>query len=305
MIMNNDAKNKLLETEEPLTSTTKPTVSSYDQNDNSSLYGDALNDENINAVISSVVPELIVLVGFADFGKSTFVGSIYHYFRKEGALCNNTLLDSDTFSGFERRTFLRSMNYNGNSQVKRTLRGDNYYLTLDLVDGKKNYRKFIFSDKSGEIYFDYASVESKLIQDNGIRKANHIVLFIDSMKLISSDRVAMMDAIYSLLKRIISNSLFSCNASIEVVFTKIDLVSAEKMTMYKTQKESAFENIKGILSDFEITIFEINAKDVDDSEYSIIPLFKHLLNKPLIPKIETEYNKNQLDWVKYALKNTK
>jgi hypothetical protein len=303
--MNNDAKNKLLETEEPLTSTTKPTVSSYDQNDYGSLYGDALNDENINAVISSVVPELIVLVGFANFGKSTLVGSIYHYFRKEGALCNYTLLDSDTFSGFERRTFLRSINNGGNSQVRRTLRGDNYYLTLDLVDGKKNYRKFIFSDKSGEIYSSYVSDESKLIQDNGLKKANHVVLFIDSMKLISSDRIAMMDDICSLLKRIISNSLFSCNTSIEVVFTKMDLISIEKMTKYKTQKDLAVEKIKGVLTNFEINIFEINAKDVDDSEYSIIPLFENLLNKPSIPKIENGYNKDQLDWVKYALKNTK
>ena len=43
----------------------------------SQFYCDAMNDGNINMVLNNVKPELIVLMGFSDYGKSTFVGSLY------------------------------------------------------------------------------------------------------------------------------------------------------------------------------------------------------------------------------------
>lgn len=52
--------------------------------DNSQFYCDAMNDGNINMVLNNVKPELIVLLGFSDYGKSTFVGSLYHYLLKNG-----------------------------------------------------------------------------------------------------------------------------------------------------------------------------------------------------------------------------
>ena len=91
--------------------------------DNSQFYCDAMNDGNINMVLNNVKPELIVLLGFSDYGKSTFVGSLYHYLLKTGSIDGYELYDSDTFSGFERRFYLRNIKnaitpYNINSMTQ-------------------------------------------------------------------------------------------------------------------------------------------------------------------------------------------
>lgn len=75
----------------------------------SQFYCDAMNDENINMVLNNVRPELIILLGFEDYGKSTLVGSIYNYLLNTGSIEGYDLYDSDTFAGFERRFYLRNI----------------------------------------------------------------------------------------------------------------------------------------------------------------------------------------------------
>ena len=61
--------------------------------ESSQFYCDALNDSNINMVLNNVKPELIVLLGFANYGKSTFVGSLFTYLFTRG------IVDSNAFQG--------------------------------------------------------------------------------------------------------------------------------------------------------------------------------------------------------------
>ena len=64
-------------------------------------YGDALNDDNVNDIVDEVIPHVVVLVGFPEYGKSTFVASFYHALLTTGKIgkyywCNIFKLNFDT-----------------------------------------------------------------------------------------------------------------------------------------------------------------------------------------------------------------
>lgn len=96
------------------------------------FYTDALNEVNINNIITNQKPELIVLFGLNDLGKTTFVGSLYHLLRVSGKMADYKFVNSDTFAGFERRVFLRKCSKDGRSNTNRTLRSENPFLTLHM-----------------------------------------------------------------------------------------------------------------------------------------------------------------------------
>ena len=81
------------------------------------FYTDALNEVNINNIITNQKPELIVLFGLNDLGKTTFVGSLYHLLRVSGKMADYKFVNSDTFAGFERRVFLRKCSKDGRSNT--------------------------------------------------------------------------------------------------------------------------------------------------------------------------------------------
>ena len=99
------------------------------------FYCDALDDDNVNQVVKDVVPHAVTFLGFAEFGKSTFVGSLYHYLMANGVIGDFTFYDSDTFSGFERRTYIRNAKLNGVKRSLRTTEIDGYYLSLYILKG--------------------------------------------------------------------------------------------------------------------------------------------------------------------------
>lgn len=115
------------------------------------FYCDALDDDNVNQVVKDVVPHVVTFLGFAEFGKSTFVGSFYHYLMSNGIIGDFTFYDSDTFSGFERRTYIRNAKLDGVKRSLRTTEIDGYYLSLHFErDG--HHFQLVLSDRSGETY---------------------------------------------------------------------------------------------------------------------------------------------------------
>ena len=69
----------------------------------SNYYADALNDNNVNEIIGDEIPHVIILIGFPEYGKSTFVASLYHKILTDGKIGKYKFIDSDTLVGFERR----------------------------------------------------------------------------------------------------------------------------------------------------------------------------------------------------------
>lgn len=74
------------------------------------FFCDAKSQNELNEFVNSEKPKLVALVGFADYGKSTFIGSLYQQLIVNLNYGGYSFVDSDTYVGFERRVFLRRIN---------------------------------------------------------------------------------------------------------------------------------------------------------------------------------------------------
>lgn len=66
----------------------KPLITTEDP---SALYCDALNEHNINQVADGSETAIVVLVGFEEYGKSTFASSLYHCFFSKEQYCGHIM----------------------------------------------------------------------------------------------------------------------------------------------------------------------------------------------------------------------
>lgn len=292
--MSQDVKNILLNTADNTKSIKSDEIvkTTHTESGSGGFYGDALNNNNINDVITNIIPEFIVLVGFAGYGKSTLVGSLYHYLLLGNKIGGYKLIDSDTFAGFERRIALRRLTVeNLNGTTKRTLRGEDCFLTLDLASDKNNH-KIIISDKTGEIYGEYKNNKTLAQNDLELLRANYVLLLIDSQELFkTTKRNTTKEAIYGLIENIPKNE----ETCFFVLFTKIDLI--QDRDAFNSVCDEMISGIEEILGKDICKRYFINSKQiptqVDNYEGSIIEIFNDIL-KPSTDK--SKINKS-LNWV--------
>lgn len=296
--MENDRNSVLLNEEEikkteTITAETSPVVSS--SLSKRSYYLDALNETEVNKLVKDTRPELIVLLGLNDFGKSTFCGSLYHLLRTKGSLGNYVFIDSETFIGWERRVYLRRVENDGPSTTKRTIRGESSFLHLKMQVG--NTHKFfetVFSDSSGEVYRDYISNDELIEEDRTIEQADKLLLFIDSSKLYGQSYRSLKDAYISLMHRLKAKGKLSSHAIVYLIFNKEDL----KNEAYKKRNdhEEAITNIvKEAFDGKEIKIERINSKSLDDNQH-LEDFFITILTP-----IDCQQDNIDIDWVNNSI----
>ena len=266
------------------------------------FYCDALDDDNVNQVVKDVVPHVVTFLGFAEFGKSTFVGSLYHYLMANGVIGDFTFYDSDTFSGFERRTYIRNAKLNGVKRSLRTTEIDGYYLSLHFErDG--HHFQLVLSDRSGETYDKhYISDVANISADKGLKNSKHLVFFIDSTVFIDIEKRLHFENLFKkLLSRMKSSEIFKKNMVIDVVFNKIDDI-LNKDENIQVEFKSRAESLKGNLeneSGLKINrVFEISSLKINDNG-SLIDFFKYLVG---CCDCKKTYNP-KVDWVAELLKS--
>ena len=246
----------------------------------------AKHEEEANELIRKVRPEFVVMIGLEDYGKTTFLGSLYHQFRCNGKVGGQLLIDSDTLSGFEYKVFLRVMNTEGLSDVVRTSGKDAFILSLNLQDeADETDRQLIISDRAGETYFKYLSDNDLIAADKTLQRADRILLFVDSEKMVSdTDYLAMKDDYKMLLKRLKDAGKYPEKAVLYVVFNKYDKRKKTQKKKYLSRKQEMLEVFK-VLKETADRIFEVDSKHLleTDNTSDIWELQKILVN-PLIDK---------------------
>lgn len=189
------------------------------------FYSDALDDSQINGIISSINPHLITLIGFSEFGKSTFVASMYHRAMTQGKINGYDFYDSDTFSGFERRAYIRDVELKLNKRFNRTTNSEGYFLTMYFKKGNEKLL-LVISDRSGETYRNVYTTNAKSVEaDKSLIYSNHIVFFVDVSILTENiDYLEFKSKFNSLVSRLYSANAFNNKKIIDVIFNKIDLL---------------------------------------------------------------------------------
>lgn len=264
------------------------------------FYTDALNEVNINNIITNQKPELIVLFGLNDLGKTTFVGSLYHLLRVSGKMADYKFVNSDTFAGFERRVFLRKCSKDGRSNTNRTLRSENPFLTLHMEHETTNEKRLIvLSDRAGERYRDYISKDEELLKDKTIKYADRILLFINAEELVGRSYSNMKDELKTLLRRLKEKDMLPLFATKYIIFNKYDKVVDIENQKFKEHKQEIVELIEDMFEVRDIPQHCINSKNLDGN-VELEKLFCMLIQPLDLKKVDSA-----LDWVKTSIKNNK
>lgn len=284
-------------------------ASNNDKLDNMTSYnegifiGEALgDDEKINSLMSSTKPEIIVLVGFVGYGKTSFVASCYHILLTEGRIGEYTFYDSDTLTGFERRIYLRRLSsiYDDiTPMTKRTIRGEPHLLTFRFSHPGKEDKVMVISDHSGEDYDKYRDNKSNLEKDILLKNADRIFFFVDCEKLVNNQRLAIQNYYSQLIQNMHEMESFKNGVLIQFLFNKIDLVTADKENKFHEEKRKFLEKMASVLQLPIGESIEVISNQVEDKSVEGL----------LLDIIENTRSSNQgegdfleLDWVKTMLK---
>lgn len=263
--------------------------------DPSSLYCDALNEQNVNQIADGKKMDIVVLVGFEEYGKSTFASSLYYSFFSKETFCNHVMYDADTYSGFERRLLIRGMKTNPEVKTQRTIKGENPLLAMSLYSETNGKYKLIVSDRSGEDYSGFTGTDEEILDNQILSVANHIVFFIDCERMV--DNFAKLRHGYNnCLKSMVEHDMLAENAHIVLAFNKYDRRKDD--LEYGGQKKKTEELFRTLLNGRSFDCFEIDSTGASDDFSSVASLTQALL---LNVKTAEGEKRSLLDWVNKEL----
>lgn len=258
------------------------------------FFCDAKSQEQLNDFVGSEKPKLVALVGFADYGKSTFIGSLYQLLIENLSYGGYRFVDSETYVGFERRVFLRRVNNEDTSDTKRNILGESDILHFGLCSDKGSYHEVLVSDKAGETYSKYTSSDEEITKDIVFAKADLIVFFVDaeeeSRSLASHNLIA--EKYESLLSRLKSQHKIVVGTPYFVVFSKVDKVTTdERKKKFADRKEKMRNVFSTSLGTAPARVFEVNSRALDNEQLNQV--FAEIIR----PKERGDDPKG-IDWVK-------
>ncbi len=259
-----------------------------------SMYCDAKSQQDLNEFVDSEKPKLVALVGFANYGKSTFIGALYQQLIEKLNYKGYAFVDSATYVGFERRVFLRRVNGEDISDTKRNILKENDILHLMLRSEKGHTHQVLISDKAGETYARYSSSDEEIGQDIVLENADLVVMFVDAEADSKSlaEHNMIVERYESMLTRLKSQKKLSADTSYVVVFTKVDKVtSAERKKKLADRKTLLYNKFTEVLGSEPNDVYEVNSKSLDDEALNNV--FERIIS----PKPQEEGPK-EIDWVK-------
>ena len=259
-----------------------------------SMYCDAKGQQDLNEFVDSEKPKLVALVGFANYGKSTFIGALYQQLIEKLNYKGYAFVDSETYVGFERRVFLRRVNGEDISDTKRNILKENDILHLMLRSVKGHSHQVLISDKAGETYARYSSSDEEIGRDIVLENADLVVMFVDAEAGSKSlaEHNMIVERYESMLTRLKSQKKLSADTSYVVVFTKSDKVTtAERKKKLADRKTLLCNKFTEVLGSDPIDVYEVNSKSLDDEALNNV--FERILS----PKPQEEGPK-EIDWVK-------
>ena len=264
-----------------------------------SYYGDAMNDNNVNNMVDDTIPHVVILIGFPEYGKSTFVSSFYHVVMKNGKIGDYQFVDSETILGFEQRAHIRKEEIKVRKRLDRTPVYLNYFLSMVFINQKTGKKvKLVLSDRAGDTYKDYGKFGQKINDDKALNRAKHILFFLEAYALISDGFLDMQQNLGLLISRMVNYGVFGENKRIDVVFNKSDLIDVESET-FKTNRDEIIKIInRATKIHREDNLYCTNVPMNDE----INKYFEYLLESCEEPVKNSEELIQKVDWVSSKLK---
>lgn len=258
------------------------------------MYCDAKSQQELNEFVDSEKPKLVALVGFADYGKSTFIGALYQLLIENLNYKGYAFVDSETYVGFERRVFLRRVNGENISDTKRNILKENDILHLNLRSVKGDLHQVLISDKAGETYARYSSSDEEIGRDIVLENADLVVMFVDAeadSKLLAEHNM-IVERYESMLTRLKTQKKLNDATNYVIVFSKADKVTTDERKKKLADRKTLLCNkFTEVLGTEPIEVYEVNSKSLDDEALNNV--FERIIS----PKPQEEGPK-EIDWVK-------
>lgn len=261
------------------------------------MYCDAKSQQELNEFVDSEKSKLVALVGFADYGKSTFIGALYQLLIENLNYKGYAFVDSETYVGFERRVFLRRVNGEDISDTKRNILKENDILHLKLRSDKGHSHQVLISDKAGETYSKYISSDEEIGKDIVLENADLEVLFVDAEADSKSlaEHNLIVEKYESLLSRLKIQKKLSEATEYVVVFTKADMVTAaDRKKKLEDRRELLCKKFAEVLGAEPLEVYEVNSKALDD--VALNNVFERIIRPKTLAGAPKE-----IDWVKMEI----
>lgn len=256
------------------------------------------DDEKLNEIETESKPEIIVLVGFPSYGKTSFVATCYQLLLQNGKIDDYEFYDSDTFIGLERRVSARRISETNSASItKRTLRGEAHLLTFHFKHPILGDKVVVFSDRSGENYADYANKKDSIASDKLIKYADRLLFFINCEDLISYSFMTLKDDYECLLRNMVENKIPSMGTTIDLLFNKSDLVNEGNKDRFETNKKSLIDLFTLLLKENSFSEYSIVSNNIENTtglKSLLLEIVSHTNNN----KEKANDNKLNFDWVK-------
>jgi hypothetical protein len=191
--------------------------------------GESLSANDTGVIRRLRRTRLIVLAGDIDSGKTTLLGSVFLRFQ-QGPFAGYLFAGSQTLMGFEMRCWpSRAASMGRKATTHRTPAGQHnfYHLRVRQETLSSQSRDLLFCDISGEVYELAAQSSSACRELLEIQQADHFSLLIDGLKIRSfSQRNLALSNARQLLRRLLDTNMLSSEASVQILFTKEDVLRA-------------------------------------------------------------------------------
>jgi hypothetical protein len=183
--------------------------------------------EAASRLMKKAMTSIILVAGTAECGKTTLLASLYHLFQT-GPFADYQFAGSSTLVGFEHRVyFARTVSGGKKPRTERTKVSE--YLHLQVRKKGEPIRDLILCDLSGEDFEQIKNTADVCKRHAVIRRADKFVLLVDGEKLASEDarQQAKSDPL-SLLRMCLDCEMLGVTSTIDVLFTKWDVIEGHK-----------------------------------------------------------------------------
>jgi len=201
--------------------------SAYDPDELIDLYkGEGLSESQTSLVTKRAPTRVVLLAGPAQCGKTSLVVSAYLQLQR-GAFAGHAFAGSTTLMGFEQRAHdARAASQRTTPALERTKFSE--YLHLRLYEiATSRHRDVLFCDFTGEDFRRAKDSVEDCREMEVLRRADGFALMIDGERISSleSRQSTKADALF-LLRNLLDSEMLSSRSSVDVLFTKWDLVES-------------------------------------------------------------------------------
>lgn len=230
--------------------------------------GEALDIKEVEKFLRWKPASRIAIIGDRDSGKTTLICTIYNQFLK-GPFSDYIFAGSQTLVAFEKKSHYSRVDSGSSSpDTAHTSISDGLkFFHLAIIHQSRHEERFdlMFSDRAGEMYRRARDNSNNVDELSEITNSDRVILLLDGGRIAkAAKRAGAIQSVRQMLRAFVDTGALGRTSSVQIVTTKIDLLSnhAEKQAI--DRQLEVFRN--KLTSDFadrlaELSFWEISARD--------------------------------------------